>query len=635
MITLKSYVQLIFVTCYYCVTASISNSQNEGYGGTCKHIQRRVIHCHGIATEAQYFSELSNQQLGESLYKGHEELAIFQHPFKGTLSNYIFNFTTAGHSFEFLRLSRLILRNGEIRSLAPNVFSSFCSHLSKLDLSLNKIQEVPLNAFVRCGSSQNNVHLKILNLSGNLIENVHNLRGLSKLSVIDLSNNSIFQLGQGVFTLGGPYGLNYLTQINLSRNYLQTISADSFLFSNSKSTSRNSEKTIALYIQDNPLHCDCSLRWLVRVYSSIGFLSLSGDDPICITPDRLKGFSFTALRPLDLVCEPIIIKSSRMLLPQANQESGQPTIIHVYEGDRLELNCVVFADPKPRTWWTFKDSVTIGKTLVDQVNRGRYFINTTSLHKSFLNISTTLLIDQVQITDSGQIRCVAGFYPGTFLHSERNETSELFQIEVHARHYRVKPSGIWTFAVIIAVVLFFIMCIAVAFWFKWIMNNKSTSTASNKKIPSSWTLNSNGIDHVVPLQQSDDVGFVNASRTHVLDLGPPMYHQHNDSTYSTNSQYNSDFRVLTVDPSSRQLLANGSPHLDDFDISAYDEDYRLLSDDLVRKPNDAFNSRHQDFTTTSPLLIHHQNASRYPSSTKSITAASILTKNPSLGETEL
>lgn len=139
-------------------------------------------------------------------------------------------------------LRSLNLRDNELQDV-PKVALSPLKNLTVLDLSRNRIVRVPERVFaghklVTLKLAGNNelalepasfrgleATLKNLNLMGTRQRKLPEaLKGLGVLAFLDLSQNSIRELGGS----GGFQGLNSLTGLNLERNLIQAIGPDAF-----------------------------------------------------------------------------------------------------------------------------------------------------------------------------------------------------------------------------------------------------------------------------------------------------------------------------------------------------------------------------------------------------------------------
>ena len=165
------------------------------------------------------------------------------------------------NTFKGLKISNLQISNAKISKVSPNAFRGLedtlqglnladneltevpvetlrtLRLLSSLDVTNNKIQYVPNNAFVTIRLktlklSDNNItladgalngleqSLKNLNLKGCQLKSVPKaLSNLAGLAFLDLAQNSIRDLGSGELS-----GLSSLTALNLERNVIQKLS---------------------------------------------------------------------------------------------------------------------------------------------------------------------------------------------------------------------------------------------------------------------------------------------------------------------------------------------------------------------------------------------------------------------------
>ena len=167
--------------------------------------------------------------------------------------------------FRGLKITNLQLNNAKLAKISPNAFRGLedtlqglnmadnelteipvetlrtLRLLSSLDVTNNRIQYVPNNAFVTIRLktlklSDNNLtlaegafngleqSLKNLNLKGCFLKDVPKALGsLAGLAFLDLAQNSIRDLGSGALS-----GLDSLTALNLERNVIQKLEPDTF-----------------------------------------------------------------------------------------------------------------------------------------------------------------------------------------------------------------------------------------------------------------------------------------------------------------------------------------------------------------------------------------------------------------------
>ncbi|XP_053970341.1 slit homolog 3 protein isoform X1 [Hylaeus volcanicus] len=172
--------------------------------------------------------------------------------------------------FEGLRnLDSLVLAHNQLREVPARVFSHL-TQLNSLELEGNQITHVDPDAFI--GLEEN---LQYLRLGDNNLHSVPSdaLRRLHRLRHLDLRANNISVLPEDAFT---GYG-DSITFLNLQKNLIKVLpplvfenlnSLETLLLQNNK-LSHIPEEVIEnivdtlrdLDITDNPLICDCELRW--------------------------------------------------------------------------------------------------------------------------------------------------------------------------------------------------------------------------------------------------------------------------------------------------------------------------------------------------------------------------------------
>ncbi|XP_029665231.1 leucine-rich repeats and immunoglobulin-like domains protein 2 [Formica exsecta] len=172
--------------------------------------------------------------------------------------------------FEGLKaLDSLGLAHNHLREVPGRVFSHL-TQLNSLELDGNQITHVDPNAFI--GLEEN---LQYLRLGDNNLHSVPSdaLRRLHRLRHLDLRANNITALPEDAFT---GYG-DSITFLNLQKNMIKTLpplvfenlnSLETLNLQNNKLLHISEEVTESIVdtlrhidITDNPLTCDCDLRW--------------------------------------------------------------------------------------------------------------------------------------------------------------------------------------------------------------------------------------------------------------------------------------------------------------------------------------------------------------------------------------
>lgn len=231
-------------------------------------------------------------------------------------------YSTAGH------VSSLFLNfeHNHLTSLAGFVFTGLEERLTQLKLNHNQISEVNVNAFkslekLRLLNMDNNritsleflrdwedntlqefsinnnlvrelsprvfskmLRLTKLSLDGNLLLSIESsaFMGMSVLNDLSIRYNLITNLADGAFM-----GLGQLKKLGLSGNALVTLKNCTFA---------NLDRLVQFHFEDNLLHCDCDLLWLMEfnaVISGRGVLDKNIAEPVledyCHYPDSIKG----------------------------------------------------------------------------------------------------------------------------------------------------------------------------------------------------------------------------------------------------------------------------------------------------------------------------------------------------------
>jgi len=160
------------------------------------------------------------------------------------------------HAFKDLHyLQRIDLSNNKLQELNSNVFNSFELDLLELDLSNNLFQQVPFDLFL-CRATQN---IEILRLNDNPI--VHLNRKpfeliKNSLKLIELNHCQIRSIDINTFD-----DMKHLESISLIGNHLRYLNEYTFKDLNLRS----------FYIHDNPLMCDCHMRWLIAYLKNVDY----------------------------------------------------------------------------------------------------------------------------------------------------------------------------------------------------------------------------------------------------------------------------------------------------------------------------------------------------------------------------
>ncbi|XP_032824672.2 leucine-rich repeat and immunoglobulin-like domain-containing nogo receptor-interacting protein 2 [Petromyzon marinus] len=171
-------------------------------------------------------------------------------------------------------------------------------------------------------------YLRFLNLSYNPLGTIkadafETLRHLRHLCIAEAQLSSI-----------DPYafrGLAEMKIVNVSGNNLMTLEEKAF---------HSVDVLDALYINENPLVCDCRLLWLTkRLY----MLRFDDSPPVCYTADYLQDIEFGSVASNKFLPY-FVCKKPRIVGPKQRTYS-------VKEGQIVKLSCAAEGDPAPRKSW--------------------------------------------------------------------------------------------------------------------------------------------------------------------------------------------------------------------------------------------------------------------------------------------
>lgn len=261
-------------------------------------------------------------------------------------------------SGSFGRLVTLVLNTNAVGLIGPEAFAAM-PRLVHLDLSSNQIKE--LNASIFAGLNE----LRELLLFGNQIRQIEPgaFTGLLRLHRFYLSGNRLKNFPLGLFSeTGGPRNLSLL---DVSYNRLTALPLQTLL---------SLSPHTGVYLQGNPLVCDCPLQalleyWFWKRYEPL--VDFQGQFP-CLDDSSSE-------------CDQSV---------ESGVASG-PKTYHVEAGMWLQVPCPGFGGPNlTRVFWVTPTAV-LNSSTTDPNSRLVVFPN------------GTLEIHSVQEEDSGCYACVA------------------------------------------------------------------------------------------------------------------------------------------------------------------------------------------------------------------------------------
>lgn len=206
-------------------------------------------------------------------------------------------------------LSLLDLKGAALNNLSADTFHGLESNLRKLDISDNRLQQIPTAALNRL------TRLEVLALGQNGFETIPNgaLTGLAHLRQLDCSGSlqlhtieaNAFETNTNLETLniasnkalshietGAFSGLPFLKNINLRDNALAEIPENLFKW----------DELDTFDLSDNPIHCDCRMLWLQILLLAKNTSQTAGDNVLCASPITVHNQSLKTLAPDILGC---------------------------------------------------------------------------------------------------------------------------------------------------------------------------------------------------------------------------------------------------------------------------------------------------------------------------------------------
>lgn len=182
------------------------------------------------------------------------------------------------HAFKDLYyLQRIDLSYNKLHELNAHTFANFELDLLELDLSHNLFQHVPVDVFLSSAAQS----LQVLKLNDNPI--VHLNRKPFELTRHSLKSVELNHCQIRSIELGAFDDMKQLESVSLIGNHLRYLSEHTFRDLNLRS----------FYIHDNPLMCDCHMRWLIAFLKNVDYQQQTYETQIAAGGTLQAGAAYT------------------------------------------------------------------------------------------------------------------------------------------------------------------------------------------------------------------------------------------------------------------------------------------------------------------------------------------------------
>ena len=316
-------------------------------------------------------------------------------------------------------VQRVDLAHNRLRELSADAFRHFELDVLDLDVSGNELTRVP-SALL--GAKRVRSALETLRLSDNPIAIVerHSLEPVrSSLKVLEMSRCGVRYIEPGAFD-----DMRSLESLRLDGNLLRSLDEAAFAHLTLR----------AFHVHDNPLVCDCHMRWLVAFLKSVDYqrqiyetqmvaaaassasassqkgpktsaflatkqTASSGSEPQqprCDQPNSLRAArsQFVDINPDSFMCDVQVA----LRLDEIDMTSGGGG-----DGGEARLVCHVYGDPEPNVYWSFGQK-PVDKALSNEADK---YETSESRSPATTNKTSELRIRNLNRADLGVYTCTA------------------------------------------------------------------------------------------------------------------------------------------------------------------------------------------------------------------------------------
>lgn len=237
----------------------------------------------------------------------------------------------------------------------------------EIDLSRNMLTAVPSATLADVPL------LRDLSLAGNPIQRIgpDAFRHCTGLVRLDVSGCELHAVAATAFA-----GIERLETLKLDNNRLTELLAG---------TVETLNKVHGVELHENPWHCDCNMR-PVKVWLTKNNIPTAVDPSCASGPGRVANRTFSALLADDFACRPDI-------------QQDDPTV-DAATGENASVSCRVHSSPAAKVSWYWNGRPLANNTAFGPFQRVFMTDDAGSGH-------STLLLTNVQPSDSGQFLCVA------------------------------------------------------------------------------------------------------------------------------------------------------------------------------------------------------------------------------------